>query len=507
MQITPLQRDSLSQRQLWLIFMAALALHVLPLLLADYAYIDDTWRSMMAGMVDGQANSWAGQGRILVDWLYAALGGVAAAPDIFPLPLLLAVVVVARALASLTVHYFERPGLADALVVLPLWFSPFFLQNLSYQYDGPAMGLALAACIWAITEGTGSFWRWLLGSLLLTVVLSLYQPGINVFAILCCVEILHQAGNGLAFRQVFRRLALRLGQLAVGCLIYHQTAYRLTSATRTGLLSVDTQLPGELLTRLGLVADDVALLATGAHTWVYIGALILALVGLKLTLIQVWAGRSSRLERCALGLLTLLALPVACTLVSGIALVFSHFQYGARLLMGCGAVMVLIALLARRTLLAIHPSLGWVLALPLALMLSVSFAYGRVLVLQKELQKAFVYTLANTVETHPALRSSERIYLYGLNSRGYWLPAASGTFKAMPVLRRINNIDHWMLSEMLPRVGLLEVTHVPKIVLWKWQERNPSPIIETRLFSVYRVGKAALVVLKAPQVAEAQSAW
>lgn len=34
---TPPQGSALSQRQLWLIFMAALALHVLPLILADYA--------------------------------------------------------------------------------------------------------------------------------------------------------------------------------------------------------------------------------------------------------------------------------------------------------------------------------------------------------------------------------------------------------------------------------------------------------------------------------------
>lgn len=504
---TPPQGSALSQRQLWLIFMAALALHVLPLILADYAYIDDIWRSMTAGVIEGRANSWAGQGRILVDWLYAVLGGAGVAPDLFPLPLLLAVVIVARALASLTAHYFERPVLADVLVVLPLWFSPFFLQNLSYQYDGPAMGLALAACVWAITAGSGSAGRWLLGSLLLTAVLSLYQPAINVFAILCCIEILHQVGSGLACKPVFRRLALRLGQLTVGCLLYHQTAYRLTVEQRTRLVSVDAQLPAEILARLELIGQDIALLATAANGWVYIGVLVLAMVGLKLTLMQIWAGHSARIETYALGGLVLLTLPAAYILISGVALVLAHFQHGARLLMGWGAVMVMLAWLARRALVAIHPRLAWVLALPLALMLSMAFAYGRVLLLQKELQHAFVYTLVTTLQTHPRLQGIDRIYLYGQHEKGKWLPAARGTFKAMPVLRPILNFEDWVLSEALPRAGLTQVNRVTKRFFLSLRERSPLPVVKTRFFSVYRVDEYALVLLNAPREPEEQSAW
>lgn len=80
-----LQRE-LSQRQVALFFLLATALYVLPLILADFPYIDDNWRTLAAG------NAWAGQGRLFADWFYQALTFTGAAPNIFPLPLLLAVV-------------------------------------------------------------------------------------------------------------------------------------------------------------------------------------------------------------------------------------------------------------------------------------------------------------------------------------------------------------------------------------------------------------------------------
>ena len=499
MQVPQPVGKALSQNQLWLVFLLALGVHVLPLVLADFLYLDDIWRSMLAGKVNGQADSWAAQGRVLVDWLYAALGGVAAAPDLFPLPLLLSVVVVSKAFASLTASYFERPRLADVLVVLPLWFNPFFLQNLSYQYDGPAMGLALAVCVWAITMGVAAFGRWLGGSLLICVALSLYQPAINVFAILCCVEILHQANQRAEFRQLAKRLGLRLGQLAIGCLVYRLTAYRLITVPRTALLPIDGHWPAEMLARLDLMVQDLGLLVTPDNAWLALGFLVLAAIGLQLVLLQVQATPASLLEKCGLALLVLLSLPSAFILISGMALLLAQFQHGARLLMGAGAAMVLLAWLARQALIRIHSRLGWVLLLPMLMMLSMSFAYGRVLIAQKELHRAFVYTLANTLETHPELHDADRIYLYDWDSKGAWLPAAAGTFEAMPVLRYNLNIGFWTLTEMMPRVGLTNMTSAPKSMVVRAKELDARPLLDTRYFSIQRVDGAILVMLKAPR--------
>lgn len=135
----------LGRRQVWLFFLLATFVYVVPLLLADYPYIDDNWRSLSAGMV------WAEQGRLFTELFYNLLTFSNAAPNIFPLPLLIATLAMAAALTSLTFHYYPQPTIACCLVALPLWYNPFFLQNLSYQYDGAAMALSVVAVIYAIT--------------------------------------------------------------------------------------------------------------------------------------------------------------------------------------------------------------------------------------------------------------------------------------------------------------------------------------------------------------------
>jgi len=40
----------LTRRQAWLFFLLATLVYVLPLILADYPYIDDNWRALAAGI-------------------------------------------------------------------------------------------------------------------------------------------------------------------------------------------------------------------------------------------------------------------------------------------------------------------------------------------------------------------------------------------------------------------------------------------------------------------------
>jgi len=170
----------LGGRRVWLFFVFATFAYVLPLILADYSYIDDNWRSLAAGL------GWAGEGRLFTQLFYNAMTFSGAAPNIFPLPLLIASLAMAWALTRLTFHYFAEPRLSHCLVVLALWYNPFFLQNLSYQYDGPAMVLSLVAVIFAITFRSASrVQQWIVPALLIALAIGLYQVSINVFFGLC----------------------------------------------------------------------------------------------------------------------------------------------------------------------------------------------------------------------------------------------------------------------------------------------------------------------------------
>lgn len=155
------------------------------------------------------------------------------------MPLLLAGTAAALALARLVRHYFVAPTASAVLVVLPLWYQPFFLQNLSYQYDGPTMALALAACVLAITLEPGSWRQILCGALLVAVALAFYQISLNVFAGLCGVEVMRQVMLGKRCGQVWRHALGRLGQALGGCALYGLTAYQLMTPLRQGLLPVE----------------------------------------------------------------------------------------------------------------------------------------------------------------------------------------------------------------------------------------------------------------------------
>ncbi len=125
-----------------------------------------------------------------------------AAPNIFPLPLLIATLAMAFALTSLTFHYYPQATMPCCLVLLPLWYNPFFLQNLSYQYDGATIALSLVAVIFAITfRHSSRILQWLVPAFLIALALGLYQVSLNVFLGLCCLELLRGANDKWAWRQ------------------------------------------------------------------------------------------------------------------------------------------------------------------------------------------------------------------------------------------------------------------------------------------------------------------
>ncbi|KPW10430.1 putative GtrC [Pseudomonas syringae pv. aceris] len=125
---------ALSWEHSFLLLLGASLLYIVPLLMADQTYADDYWRSQLA------QGRWTEQGRPGVSLLYMALGFSSGAINLFPLPLLLTTGLLAVSLTRLAHHYFNCPTALNCLIVLPVLYNPFFLQNLSYQYDGTRDG-------------------------------------------------------------------------------------------------------------------------------------------------------------------------------------------------------------------------------------------------------------------------------------------------------------------------------------------------------------------------------
>ena len=485
--------EELGGRQVWLFFLFALLVYVLPLILADYPYIDDNWRSLSAGM------AWAEQGRLFTELFYNLLTFSNGAPYIFPLPLLIATLAMAAALTRLTFHYYPQPTLACCLVVLPLWYNPFFLQNLSYQYDGPAMILSLVAVIYAITfRHPSRIVQWLVPSFLVAVALGLYQVSFNVFLGLCCLEALKGANDKLAWPQWCGLLGWKLAQAILGCLIYAVSAYPFIQHNRTSLLNWSAEPLLQLHINISRVLEKVVLLFHGGLTWVFAGLLLCAVAGAIRLGFKLAARQDSPGKNLLIGLVCVLTVPVLTLLVSGMALFFRDFNEGARTLMGFAVLLLLLFYLSHLALAHIHERLPLLLVIPLLAMMSLSYAYGRVLTVQKVFAASAASSMAYDIASRKELREAKRIYL-SVTYSDRWLVGAAGSFKQMPVLHYLLNIDFLVMAENLPKLGITNVVS-------ERDRRNATrvgyqgypPFLENQYYRIYLLGDYGFIVMKEP---------
>jgi len=481
--------------QVWLICVAALALHILPLLMADHPFLDDYARQQLA------RNDWTDVGRPLMVVVFAALSFASGAVNLYPLPLLLAALLTALALARLVRHWFPVPTLSGVLVVLPLWFQPYFLQNLSYQYDGATMALSLAAVVWTITADT-QCWRYLLGGvLLIAAAAALYQPSMNVFVGLCCLEIMRRVMDDGRAVVVYRYATARFCQLLVAVVLYYASSAWMAESARSAMLALDGQWLAEMQLRLRATSVVVGLLITPGNAWLFVGLLLCALLMLSRALQSVWQRSIGMPER--LSLMAALLLPVVLILlcVPGLILFLAHFEQSVRVLMGLGVLLTLLLYLSHGAL-AQWPRLRLlVLAVPLLFMLSFSFAYGRVMALQKELHQANAQALAQDL-SRPLLNGARHYYVLDFWLRRPWIPAAEGTLKSMPAMARIHAYNYVVLPEMLPRVGIDDLHtfyRPPPLDRQQVLAQGSMPLVSSRLYDIYRVGDDVYVLVKAPE--------
>jgi hypothetical protein len=491
--VISLWERELDCHQVVMFFLLVTSAYVLPLIFADFRYSDDNWRTLGAG------TAWAGQGRWFLELLYQALSFTSAAPNMFPLPLLLAVLAMTSALTRLTYHYFSEPTLACCLVPLPLWYNPFLLQGLSYQYDGVGIALSLVPVIFAVVFKSASRVRQLLvPAALLVLAFGLYQVSVNVFLGLCCVELLRSAYTCEPYSQWLKMLGWKLAQLGLAMLTYLTMTGLFMGAERTALLNWEASPFLQVSINIGRVLEKTALLFHGGYAWTITVLILFALVGLAQLGRRVLAREEQRWKTGLMTLGCFLMLPLLALLVPGITLFFRDFNGGARTLMGFGVLSTVVFYLAFLALSPIHRRLPLLLAIPLLATLSLSFAYGRVLTLQKDFGDGALYSLGHDIASRRELYEAKRIYM-SVNYSGAWLISACGSFKHLPVLHYLLNVDYYMLSENLQFMGITNVTT-------ESERRNAThvgyqryiPIVESQYYRIFLLGDYGFIVMKEP---------
>jgi hypothetical protein len=205
-----------------------------------------------------------------------------------------------------------------------------------------------------------------------------------------------------------------------------------------------------------------------------------------------------RKQALAFKLISLLTLPILMLLIPGITLIFRDFNEGARTLMGLGVLLVLLFYLAHLGLASQHRRLPLLLIIPLLATLSLSFAYGRVLTMQKTFANHALYSLSNDIAAHRELREAKRIYL-SVSYSEHWLIGAAGSFKRLPVLPYLLNVDYYQLAENLPSIGITNVVA-------ERERRNATRVgylgypalVESQYYRIYLIGDYGFIVMNEP---------
>lgn len=485
----------LTQKQVLFFFSVVSLIYVYPIIRADYAYVDDNWRALL--LAD---SAWRDQGRILLEVLHKFLTFTGGTTNIFPLPLLIAVFAMALAMTRLTFWYFSRPDVFACLVFLPVLCNPFFLGNISYQYDGPGMMLAVVAVIYAVTCARDSaLLRGLCAAILIAISLALYQLVVALFVGLCCIECLWGVRNKVEPRIILILLVERGLQLLGGGLIYFLTAYQLNINHRGSTIPFDSQWATVVLRKFMFAMESIYSLV---NSWnVMLVALLLAVagVGYGYWLKNIIALQGSTYGRLTVFFACISTLPILLLCVPGAMLLVVEANLDARNYIGFSALLVLLLLLNYDLLALVWVKLRFLLVMPILLMFSFCYAYGQVLIAKKELESAIAHYIGYDIVANEQLSAASIFYYVGPRTGGNWLPRGHAAMTYMPSLRYILSGSNTLLHpQFMPRIGINNVVEGRRALFDEAVAAGNrySRVVDRKFYSIYLTGQGGFIVFK-----------
>lgn len=412
------------------------ALLLYPILHADRPYNDDLKRALL-----GRA-SWDSNGRPLTTLLMRALQCYDhAMVDIAPLPQIVAIVLLAWTGARLARRYTDASPWLAALLVFPLGAQPFFLENLSYQFDALSMALAIGLAVWPLllpATRRGSGW----GIASLFGALCLYQPAINVFLVLALAElVLTQAAEPRAAVGL-RTLGRRAVQIAAAMVVYellvgmHISGWVKRQATPIHGWREIPRIADNVATFYGFVASSF-----NAHWWAVFGTLTM-LLALACMVVGVRHARSpdphrSRSQQALLIMLAVAMPGLAMVAALGPMLLLRAPEVQPRVLIGIGALLAAGLLLLRVAL----RTRAWgdractAVAAAFALGMGViASAYGNAMTDQQHYEQHIAGRLADDLAKLSAAQPIHRLVVAG--SAGF-SPLAEHVAGEFPLMRRL----------------------------------------------------------------------
>jgi hypothetical protein len=198
-----------------ILFVGYLLFVLYPILRANRPYNDDLVRALNG------AYGWNANGRPLTTLLMRALEfDLPSLVDIAPLTQFLAIALLALSGTLIARRYALSSPWLGALLTLPLGAQPFFLENLSFRFDAPAMALAMLLALLPVTMWRHKPYGFWLGAVCLLGCLCSYQPALNVFLIFVLLDLLAAMAERSEPRQIARLACRYTAQTFLALAVY-----------------------------------------------------------------------------------------------------------------------------------------------------------------------------------------------------------------------------------------------------------------------------------------------
>ena len=415
-QLKPMKKPFLI---LFIIFFIA----IIPIIRANFYYIDDIGRSVFG------YREWAKTfSRHLSDFFAVIMHTDMRVADISPLTQLIAAVFMAASGAIIAYVFSDRKKVSPLtlIAIIPMALSPYFLECFSYKFDSPYMAMSVFVSVLPLLFYEKHPAIYVSVSAVATVAMcSLYQPSSGIYPMLILFLCLRLWNNGGENKKTLMLLIYSVAAFILGLLIFKLFLMKkVDTYTSTSMLPLKEIIPGFIK---NITAYYKLVLTQFRQLWLILTALCV------LAFIVVTAVNSTRNKLLSLGY-SVLTLVLSAFLAFGVYPILSTPLFAPRAMYGFGVLLALICVgvcsSARLRFMGIASvALSWCFVV-------FAFMYGNALSVQKDYTE---FRMQMVIEDLTHLDIVQTDCIKNLKFEGH-----------IPKAPAVRNIQSTMLNTLVP---------------------------------------------------------
>ncbi|MDF7784027.1 glucosyltransferase domain-containing protein [Pantoea stewartii] len=435
--------DSFNIKKCFFISLGLCSLYSIPLFMFGGYYIDDMLRSLNGN------TDWIANGRPIAEIFMKFIYFGKKMADISPIPQLIALGISSITIALLSKRYYKPSQLIGCLIFLPLFISPFYLQNISYKYDAPIMSLSVMfAVLPFIINPKGNYSLFLISSLCCLISLNFYQPALNVYLGFLAIDFFSRVIN-TDEKPVLSRYLFSLSAYALATIIYTKIISVIFiagdySISQSRTLNHDNLIEG-IVSNLNSFYNLIKMSLPPMYFLLLIPAALLSAYSVVKKIAPKFKSNIS--YGLFISLASILAFLFSIASVAGPIILLQSPSIAPRIFLGFSSLLCLIFFCSTISELKNKNIILIALLVPVAYMYEISYAYVNSLNNQNNFERSVISNISGELGLTGSNKENPTKYIF-IKGRIPKSPENILSFESYPILqflvpRTINNSDFW----------------------------------------------------------------